>query len=66
MLGSKGCSISGMNAFIVTHGMNITIKKNGTFEVLQSWKVPSADDDIEILYMTVSSDEKHIGLSLGR
>ena len=57
MIGSKGCTLSSMNAFIITHGMNVTIKQNGSFEVLQSWNVPSNNKDIEILYLTVSPDE---------
>jgi len=40
-----------------------------TFEPIQEWSIPTKsqkDDDIEILYLTISPDETKIGVCLGR
>lgn len=36
------------------------------YKAIQSWNIPNTSSDIEILYMTVSNDERKIGVALGK
>lgn len=44
----------------------LTIHNTDDFKVIQEWAVPTREEGIEILYLTVSKDDKKIGLALGK
>lgn len=62
-------NLSSMNAYLMAEKKQITICDNKTFEVIQKQNInPSgqADDDIQVLSIAVSHNEKKIAILLGK
>lgn len=64
--GSHGSNLAKYNQYIIADKTKIGVYDCDTYELLQSWGVPTNSEDIEILTMTVSNDNQKIGVSLGR
>ena len=56
-----------MDAYLITDKFNIIINDNKDFHVVkQQWQIPNRDKGAEILYQTISKDEKKIGVVIGK
>lgn len=65
--GALGKNLASDNAYVMTDKTNIIINDNQDFSViLQQWQIPNRDKGVEILYQTVSKDEKKIGVAIGK
>lgn len=64
--GAVGDNLKYSYAYILALKKKIIISDQTTYQVKQEWEVPTDDDKIEILYLTVSEDEKKVGVTLGK
>lgn len=77
MEGSMGANLPSLRQYVMTERDEqgaggakdrqvITVHDNHTYGTVQEWAVPTREEGIEILYLTVSKDDKKIGVALGR
>jgi len=66
--GAIGCNLSSTKEFVMAEKTVIKVYKQEPIQRVFEWTIPSKgkDNDIEILYLTVSPDEQKIGICLGR
>lgn len=60
-----GQELKTMNAYAMASGLDIGIYDSLTYRPSQKWTVKPTSENVEILYLQVSDDEKKIGVILG-
>lgn len=78
MEGSMGANLKSLNQYVMTERkveetkqgakerQIITVHDNDSYETIQEFTVPTREEGIEILYLTVSKDDQKIGVALGK
>lgn len=51
--------------FAIAHDQSICLFDEHSFEKISEWYIPAQHPDQEILYITVSKDDKKIALAVG-
>ena len=67
--GSVGLNLKSISSYLMAEKTQIGMYDQYDFTPSQTWSIPTKslqDQDIEILFMTVSADEERIGVALGR
>lgn len=64
--GAIGENLTSLEQYIMSEKQKIGIYDAKTFKLVQDWQIPGTDPNVEILYLTVSKDDKKIGVALGK
>ena len=64
--GAVGCDLNSRKAYVMAESLNVGIYSAKDFTKKQHWQLQPQDDDVEILYVTVSKCQKKMGILVGR
>lgn len=64
--GAVGCDLSSQKAYVMAESLNVGVYSAKDFSRRQSWTLEPDNDDVEVLYVTVSKCQKKLGMLVGR